>query len=400
MTGVPSLEPAETYDFRLDGASLDVAGEKRRALLDLFPEARTEPGSIDFDQLRRALGDAVDPGKERFGLTWPGKAACFKAIQTPSMATLLPLPEKSIDFDTTGNVIIEGDNLEVLKLLQKSYLGKVKMVYIDPPYNTGNDFIYPDDYSESLQTYLRYTGQIDDDGKRFSNNTDADGRFHSKWLNMIYPRLYLARNLLRSDGVFFISSGQTELSNLLAACDDIFGEVHRIAICTRLQKTGGQKGKFFSPNTDYVVVYARDISNVPDFRGALSDDLIRTVYTQIEVGGTRDGQRYRVMGLFQPTLDERRNQRFFIACPDGELVIPPGKTTPSERTDGSAVRPAAGDGVWRWTFKRFDEERMSGNLLFKQTLTSPLITADGKQSRWNIYPRFGSTIGSKPALYL
>ena len=146
---------------RVDLQSLDVAEEKRQELLRLFPEVRTEGGKIDFDRLKLTLGAAVDVGKERYGLTWPGKAECFRTIQTPSPATLRPMREESVDFDTTENLIIEGDNLEVLKLLQKAYLGKVKMIYIDPPYNTGNDFIYPDNYTESLQTYLEYTGQVD-----------------------------------------------------------------------------------------------------------------------------------------------------------------------------------------------------------------------------------------------
>src|SRR5207249_2415821 len=146
---------------RLDLRSADIAAARRQELLTLFPEAAGEAGTIDFEQLRRALGDAVEPGKERYGMTWPGKADCFRTIQTPSTATLLPDPEESIRFDTTKNVVIEGDNLEVLKLLQKSYLGQIKMIYIDPPYNTGNDFIYPDNFAESLQTYLAYTGQLD-----------------------------------------------------------------------------------------------------------------------------------------------------------------------------------------------------------------------------------------------
>ena len=209
---------------RLDLRSHDIAGDKLAQLLELFPEARTEDGQIDFDQLRRALGEAVDPGKERYGLTWPGKAECFKTIQTPSLGTLRPAPEESVNWDTTENLIIEGDNLEVLKLLQKSYLGKVKMIYIDPPYNTGNDFIYPDDYAESLKTYLEYTGQVDEEGRKFSTNTDTDGRFHSKWLNMMYPRLYLARNLLRDDGVIFISINDVEQAPLRMLMNEVFGE--------------------------------------------------------------------------------------------------------------------------------------------------------------------------------
>jgi adenine-specific DNA-methyltransferase len=193
-----------TQPEKLDLRSHDAAGDKIAELLRLFPEIRTEAGKLDFDRLKLALGEAVDVGKERYGMNWPGKADCFKTIQAPSLGTLRPCPEESVNFDTTENLLIEGDNLEVLKLLQKSYLGKVKLIYIDPPYNTGNEFIYPDNYTESLQTYMEYTGQVDEAGTKFGTNTETDGRFHSRWLNMMYPRLYLARNLLCDDGVIFI----------------------------------------------------------------------------------------------------------------------------------------------------------------------------------------------------
>src|SRR5438876_929402 len=210
--------------LKLDLRSHDIAEDKRQELLRLFPEIRTEGNKLDFDRLKLALGEAVDVGKERYGMHWPGKADCFKAIQTPSLATVLPGPRESVNFDDTENLVIEGDNLEVLKLLQKSYLGKIKMIYIDPPYNTGSDFIYPDEYAESLQTYLEYSGQADPAGKKFSTNTETDGRFHSKWLNMMYPRIYLARNLLRDDGLILISIDDHELKALRFLMDDIFGE--------------------------------------------------------------------------------------------------------------------------------------------------------------------------------
>ncbi len=372
---------------KLDLRSHEIAADKAAELLRLFPEIRTEGGKIDFDRLKRVLGETADPGKERYGMNWPGKADCFKTIQQPSLATLRPCPEESVNFDTTENLIIEGDNLEVLKLLQKSYIGKIKMIYIDPPYNTGNDFIYPDNYSESLQTYLEYTKQVDDQGKKFSTNTDTDGRFHSKWLNMMYPRLYLARNLLKENGVLFISIGQTEISNLVDLCDDIFGEENRIAICTRLMKTGGQKGKFFSPNTDYVVIYARNIEMVEPFRDDLGEELIAKVYNQIETDGPRKGEHYRIMGLFQPTLDARANQRYFIQCPDGSFVIPPGTTFPIDINQGSKIKPLSGDGVWRWTYDRYHNEFSSGNIVFKETTTSPLLTAQREKSKWNIYTK-------------
>jgi adenine-specific DNA-methyltransferase len=219
----------ETMIEKLDLRSHDIAADKVAELLRLFPEIRTEGGKLDFDRLKLALGEAVDVGRERYGMNWPGKAECFKTIQAPSVGTLRPCPEESVNFDTTEHLIIEGDNLEVLKLLQKSYLGKVKMIYIDPPYNTGNDFIYPDNYAESLRTYLEYTGQVDAEGRKFGTNTEADGRFHSKWLNMMYPRLYLARNLLRDDGVIFISIDDHEVDNLRKLCNEVFGEENFVA---------------------------------------------------------------------------------------------------------------------------------------------------------------------------
>lgn len=246
---------------RVDLQSLDVAEQKRHELLRLFPEARTEGGKIDFDRLKLTLGTAVDVGKERYGLTWPGKAECFRTIQRPSTATLRPMREESVNFDTTENLIIEGDNLEVLKLLQKAYLGKVKMIFIDPPYNTGNDFIYPDNYTESLQTYLEYTGQVDAEGKKFSTNTDADGRFHSKWLTMMYPRLYLARNLLRDDGVIFISIDDNEVVNLRKICDEIFGEENFIGLFVINASPSAIDYGHIAKMHDYALFYARSIDD-------------------------------------------------------------------------------------------------------------------------------------------
>ena len=236
--------------------SEDIVALKQTALRTAFPQVFTEGGRIDFERLKLALGETVDAGKERYGMNWPGKAECFKTIQAPSMATLLPCREESINWDTTENFIIEGDNLEALKLLQRSYLGRVKMIYIDPPFNTGNDFIYPDNYTESLETYLRYTGQVDTGGRKFSTNTEADGRFHSKWLNMMYPRLYLARNLLREDGVMFISIDDHEFDNLRKLCNEIFGEESVIGtvVWRRRQVSDNRNLNNFSTDHEYVLV--------------------------------------------------------------------------------------------------------------------------------------------------
>lgn len=245
---------------RFDLRSHTTSEGRLRELLRLFPEAVTEGGKIDFGRLKLALGDSVATGKERYGLTWPGKADCFRAIQTASLGTLLPAPKESVNWDTTENLIIEGDNLEVLKLLQKSYLGKFKMIYIDPPYNTGNDLIYPDDYAESLQTYFEYTGQVDSAGKKFSTNADTEGRFHSKWLSMMYPRLSLARNLLSTQGVILVSIDDNEVHDLRVLMNEVFGEENFVnTISWKKRSTGGQvqQGSLIS-QVEYIVVYARE----------------------------------------------------------------------------------------------------------------------------------------------
>ena len=258
--------------------SMSIADHQKAKLKELFPEVFTEGSKIDFEQLKRTLGEMVDGGKERFGMQWAGKADCFKTIQQPSVATLVPCPEESIDFDTTENVFIEGDNLEVLKLLQKSYLGKIKMIYIDPPYNTGKDFVYPDNYSENLDTYLEYTGQIDGEGRKFSTNMDTDGRFHSKWMNMMYPRLFLAKNLLKEDGVIFISIDDNEVRNLRAICDEIFGEENFItSFMWKRKKEISSDSKNVALQGEYIVTYAKSASTELNSE-QLSEDYIQKSY--------------------------------------------------------------------------------------------------------------------------
>ena len=244
--------------------SADIAAEKReqlrRCLAAAFPEIMAED-KIDLDQLRRVLGEWVEPDRERFGLTWPGKAACMKVIQAPSVGTLKPCREESVDWDTTENVFIEGDNLEVLKLLQKAYFGKIKMIYIDPPYNTGKEFIYPDKYAETLDTYLEYTGQKDAEGRRFSTNTDAAGRYHSRWLSMMYPRLYLAKNLLADNGVIFITIDDSEHANLKLLCDQIFGEENfRADISWQKKYSVSNNFKGIASIRDSILCYAKSQS--------------------------------------------------------------------------------------------------------------------------------------------
>src|SRR5690554_5297679 len=194
----------------MDGTSLTPEQEKLQALKQVLPEAFTE-GKIDWEKLKATLGENINFSNERYVLNWAGKSDAFKVLQAPTAKTLIPAKDKSVNFDATENIFIEGENLEVLKLLQKSYFGKVKMIYIDPPYNTGKDFVYKDDFKDNLANYKRLTNQVDGEGNPLSTNSDAAGRYHSNWLNMMYPRLKLARNLLKDDGVIFISIDDNEV---------------------------------------------------------------------------------------------------------------------------------------------------------------------------------------------
>ncbi|MBS3918729.1 MAG: site-specific DNA-methyltransferase [Deltaproteobacteria bacterium] len=343
---------------KLDLRSHDIAEDKKQELLRLFPEIRTEGGKIDLERLKLALGETVDVGKERYGMNWPGKADCFKAIQSPSLGTLRPCPEESVNFDTSENLIIEGDNLEVLKLLQKSYLGKVKMIYIDPPYNTGNDFIYPDNYTESLQTYLEYTGQVDAQGKKFSTNTEADGRFHSKWLNMMYPRLYLARNLLREDGVIFISIDDFEFDNLKKLCDEIFGEENFVEnIIWKKRYGGGAKEKHLVSVHEYIVVYSRNIEVLGALFIPLSKESIDRYYTEKDENFDKRGP-YRTHPLeATKSMGERKNLVFPIPAPDGTKVMPKRQ--------------------WLWSKERVEEALTKSEIAFLKD----------KDGNWSIHPK-------------
>jgi adenine-specific DNA-methyltransferase len=376
-TAVPPVQ-AE-HPERLDLHSHDIATEKQQELLCLFPEIRTEDGKIDFDRLRRVLGEIVDPGRERYGMQWAGKAECFKAIQRPSLGTLLPLRDDSLDFDTAANLIIEGDNLEVLKLLQKAYLGKIKMIYIDPPYNTGNDFIYPDNYAESLQTYLEYTGQVDTEGRKFSTNTEADGRFHSKWLNMMYPRLYLARNLLRDDGVLFVSIDDNEVQNLRRLCDEIFGEDQFLAQIIVQSNKRGQTYKEIAKTHEYLIVYTKtddselnelkkDAGKLPftDSKGAF--DLWELRNRNPKFG------RFNRPNLFfpiyvAPTLKDECGYSRVALSQSAEFTV---KVFP--------LNSEGEEGCWRWGTPKISASDLSSS-------TPTVVAKQRRDGEWNVYER-------------
>ena len=241
-----------------ESRSPDGVTENIALLARLFPDAVTD-GNVDFDLLRGLFEGAIDDGEEKYRLSWNGKRRALRLALTPSTGTLRPHPAESVAWESTRNLMIEGDNLEALKLLQKSYTGKVKLIYIDPPYNTGKDFVYPDNYQDSIRHYLRLTGQLDDNGDKLASNTDASGRFHTDWLNMIYPRLKAARSLLREDGIIAVSIDHGELANLQKVMDEIWGEENRFAILTRrAMHTVRNSSKDFNQHADYLLVYARN----------------------------------------------------------------------------------------------------------------------------------------------
>jgi adenine-specific DNA-methyltransferase len=242
--------------------SPDLVAENIERLKALFPELVTEApdgAAVNVDVLKQLVGDkTVTDADEKYGLNWFGKRRARQLALTPSTGTLRPCPDESVDWDTTQNLMIEGDNLEVLKLLQKSYAGKVKLIYIDPPYNTGKDFVYPDDFKDNIRNYLELTGQVEG-GRKISSNTEASGRFHTDWLNMMYPRLKLARDLLRTDGLIFVTIDDSEVYNLRQLMSEIFGDENFIAnVIWEKKYTRANDAQYFSDNHDHILVFSRN----------------------------------------------------------------------------------------------------------------------------------------------
>ncbi len=361
---------------RMSLQSMDLTERNREKLKQLFPsvfvESLNDEGefveTIDFDKLKAELGvfnDAFDSRRERYGLDWPGKKDALKIIQQPSVGTLKPCQgeDESVNFDETENLFIEGDNLEVLKLLQKSYYGKIKMIYIDPPYNTGNEFIYPDNYSESLDTYLAYAGLADDQGRKFATNTQNEGRYHTKWLNMMYPRLYLAKNLLRDDGAIFISIDDNEVTNLRKLGDEIFGEENFAAAFPWRKRTAKSDVPFgLSQDFEWIVVYAK-----PQFRAGFLVERKYHYTDDYDCG-------WRLADLTkQTTASERPNSYFTMINPKNgdEYPANPNRTwsvtmdTFQDYYDqGKIVFPGDYDflRISRPAFRVFENEDMEKNL--------------------------------------
>lgn len=306
----------------------------------LFPNCITETAdengklkkAVNFDMLRAMLSEDIAEGDEAYEFTWVGKKAAIAEANRPIRKTLRPCPEESVNWDTTENLYIEGDNLEVMKLLQESYLGKVKMIYIDPPYNTGNDFIYRDDFTVSADDYAEESGQFDDEGNRLFKNTDSNGRFHSDWCSMIYSRLMLARNLLTNDGVIFISIDEHEVDNLKRVANEVFGEKNFVG-CVIWERAFAPKNdaKYFSDSHDYIVVYA---SNIADFK---IGKLPRTDEANARYKNPDNDPR-------GPWTPDNLTVKTYSAANDYPITTPGGRV----------VNPSNGS-CWRVSKKRFEE---------------------------------------------
>jgi adenine-specific DNA-methyltransferase len=374
---------------KLDMQSPNWANLNSQFIAERFPNCVTESADgikIDFDLLKQELSnDLIEGTKERYRLEWPGKKEAIVTANLPTTKTLRPVREDSVDFDNTENIYIEGDNLEVLKLLQESYLGKIKMIYIDPPYNTGKDFVYKDNFSKDAQDELLESGQKDESNQRLVVNPETSGRYHSDWLTMMYPRLKLARNLLTDDGVIFISIGEQEVHNLRKITDEIFGEINFIGGAGRISKKANNQGDYWAPNFDHVLTYCKSREYCVPFFGGIN----YSNYNEIETEGPRKGEKYQLVRLYMTSLDPMRgcnNQRYFIECPDGSFVIPPGDIFPDEITDGAFIPPQSGqDKVWRWSYKSYLEKK--DQIVVKEVRSSNLVNQNGQETFWNVYTK-------------
>lgn len=331
---------------RVSRESFNLVQERYQRLKELFPEIFTE-GKIDFTKLRATFGDLIDDRPERYLFTWAGKTEAIKSLQTSSWATLIPCPEESIDFDKANHIFIEGENLEVLKLLLKPYFGRVKMIYIDPPYNRGGEFIYRDDYKQPLDAYLKQTGQIDGNGNHMTSKLETNGRYHSAWLSMMYPRLFLARQLLKDDGVIFVSIDDNEIHNLRLLMNEVFGEENAIAILPWKGRGGRQDSTHIAEIHEFVLFYAKNKELFVAGEMAKENEVFPK-YDEVKK------RRYKTQLARKWGVGSRRTDRpnlyYPIIAPDGSEVYP--------------KLPNGEDGRWRWDKKRMEKEIAEGNIEF------------------------------------
>lgn len=363
-----------------DGQSTDNVSENISKLKELFPDAFSE-GGVNFDTLRQLLGDAsvLDEGEEKYGLSWHGKKKSRQIALTPSTGTLIPCPKESVDWDTSQNLFIEGDNLEVLKILQKSYANKVKMIYIDPPYNTGKEFIYPDNYQENLDTYLKYTGQVDEDGAKFSSNTETTGRKHTNWLSMMMPRLKLARDLLVKDGVIFISIDDNEQAHLKKMCDEIFGESNFLTQIIVQSNKRGQTYKEIAKCHEYLLVYYKSeestLGELEKVSGALPFEDEHGHYELWELRNRNPKfGRHNRPNLFYPIYVNPSSED------DSGLALVSLQKTDEFNIEVLPRNSERKDSCWRWGKDKLQKEGIDGE-------PKAVWARQKRDGGWNIYEK-------------
>ncbi|MBS3956201.1 MAG: site-specific DNA-methyltransferase [Clostridiales bacterium] len=345
-------------------------------LSELIPEAIAD-GKVDVEKLKELLGDDAGDDRERFGMFWPGKKRALRAAQEPTTATLKPDFENSKDWDTTKNLFIEGDNLEVLKILQKHYHGKVKLIYIDPPYNTGNDFVYPDNFKEGLDTYLEWTRQVNEEGKKVSTNSETEGRYHSNWLNMMYPRLKLARNLLTEDGVLFISIDQHEHAALLRLCAEVFGESNLLGSVSVVNNLKGRSDdQYFATANEFLVACARNNEGATIYGFATAEDY------QAEFKHSDEISNYKEVGLRKTGKNSRRIDRPNMYYPI--YYCPSSSEFSLEPSTGAIeifpVDSAGVEGRWRWSRDTFQKNKDTE------------LVAREVNGKWNVYVKMRDVV--------
>ena len=360
----------------LSGESLNLTEYNLDKLKEIFPEVFCE-GKIDFDKLRLLLGDNIEDKEERYEFTWNGKSDAIRIAQTPSTGTLRPDKESSKNWNDTENLYIEGDNLEVLKSLQKSYFGKVKMIYIDPPYNTGRDFIYKDNFRDSIDNYKEITNQTT------KANSETNGRYHTYWLNMMYPRLRLARNLLTEDGVIFISIDNNEVTNLNKICDEIFGEYNKLGIMSVVNNLKGRSDdKFFATSNEFLLVYAKKI-DLANINGLPMDDEYEKEYKYKD-----NISNYKEVGLRKTGKNSKRKDRPNMYYPiyfniDTNEIYTEKKNHYNE-VEIYPLDENGDEGCWRWGKETFNEKK-----------DTEIIVKLNNNNKWCVYVKMRDSINGE-----
>ncbi|MGB0938649.1 MAG: site-specific DNA-methyltransferase [Colwellia sp.] len=369
-----------------DGKSLDLEAQNIEQLKQLFPDVFRE-GKVDFEALKAVLGEHVEDNEERYNFTWHGKNKARQLAQTPSTGTLRPCKEESVNWDTTQNLFIEGDNLEVLKLLQKSYHKKVKMIYIDPPYNTGTDFVYKDNFQDNINNYLELTSQKDNSGKKVSANVETSGRYHTDWLNMLYPRLKLARNLLTDDGVIFISIDDNEVCNLRKICEEIFGEDNFIAeLCWEKKKKGTFLSNSLTNIKESILVFAKNINVFNGLIGEIKTDA--ETYPCINASNKRE-----IRTIPKGIISKFKKSDYFLPKGSEISVTTMSLVLHSDLVikNNELAEELVIEGNWRYTQEKMERYAKEKNLYITQDLYLRRIVEDERRKTLkDLLPRVGT----------